>query len=212
MRRPRFIAEQARHARGPIGRLVASIMASETRAHNERAIAALDVADGDHVIDVGCGPGRGLAALAARTRCGTVVGADPSELMAEIATGRNRDLVRKKRAKVLIAGADSLPFPDKTFDKALCVHVLYFWKDLRANFKEIGRILKPGGRLALLFRSTLDQAAVSAFPPEVYHFRDLTVVRAALEAEGFAVTERDSPPDKTARHPAPHLLIATRCS
>ena len=43
MRRPRFIAEQARNARGPLGRLVAFVMARETWAQNRRAIQALDV-------------------------------------------------------------------------------------------------------------------------------------------------------------------------
>jgi SAM-dependent methyltransferase len=185
LRRPRFIAEQARDARGLLGRLIAFIMARETWAENLRAIEALNVQDGDHVLDVGCGHGRSLAALAARTPDGRVVGADPSELMAEIAVARNRRLIRRKRVAVTVAGVEALPFQDSTFDRALCVHVAYFWKDLDAALQEVGRVLRPGARLALILRTSRDAAAVSRFPAEVYRFRPLDEVLAALGAAGF---------------------------
>lgn len=128
MRRPRFIAEQARHARGPLGRLIAFIMARETWRENQRAIDALEVRETDHVIDIGCGHGRSLGALAARAASGRVVDVDPSDLMTEIVVTRNKALVKAGRVKVIVASAADLPFAVDTFDKALCVHVIYFWR------------------------------------------------------------------------------------
>jgi ubiquinone/menaquinone biosynthesis C-methylase UbiE len=190
MRRPRFIAEQARNARGPLGWLIAFIMARETWAQNQRAIASLDVQDGDHVLDLGCGHGRSLAALAERTPRGRVVGADPSQLMVDIAAARNRDLVRDGRVHVAVAPAEALPFGRAAFDKVLCVHVIYFWPNLQPSLAEIARVLKPGGRLAILCR-TSETASVEAFPRDVYSFRplgEITVAlsRAGLEAEDLA--------------------------
>lgn len=208
MRRPRFIAEQARHAQGPLGRLIAAIMVRETETHNERAIQALDVKDGDHVIDIGCGPGGSLAQLARRSPKGRVVGADPSELMARAATRRNRAQVNSGRVEVVVASAEALPFPNDSFDKAVSVHVLYFWADLEASLGELARVLKPGGRLALLFRSAEDVAAVRAFPPDVYRFRSVGEVRDALRRAGFATTETSSG-DVDGR-PAPNLVLATK--
>ena len=208
MRRPRFIAEQARHAKGLLGRLIAFIMARETWTQNRRAIDALVVAETDRVLDIGCGPGRSIAALASLATSGRVVGADPSELMAEIAAGRNRSLIKNGRAEVVVASAASLPFDDASFDKALCVHVVYFWNDLTVAFREIARVTKPGGRLALLFRTDADQKAVSAFPAEVYRFPSLSDVIAPLEAAGFAVEQNDElccEPNST-----PVLLLATK--
>jgi ubiquinone/menaquinone biosynthesis C-methylase UbiE len=205
MRRPRFIAEQAAHAKGPLGRIIAFIMARETWGENVRAIDALDIRSGDHALDIGCGHGRGIARLAALAPRGFVVGADPSDLMAEIAVARNRALVKKGRAKVVIATAADLPFPDAAFDKALCVHVIYFWKDLALSFREIARVLKPGAKLALVFRSSQHAAAVQSFPPEIYRFPSLDEVSAALAQAGFVVAA--APEDNPER---PHLLLATR--
>jgi ubiquinone/menaquinone biosynthesis C-methylase UbiE len=69
--------------------------------------------------------------------------------MVEIAAQRNRELIEADRVAVVLASVESLPVPDDFFDKVLCVHVLYFWKDLDASMREIARVLKPGGRLGL---------------------------------------------------------------
>lgn len=206
VRRPRFIAEQARNASGALGRLVAFVMARETWQQNLRAIEALQIEPSDRALDVGCGPGRSLAPLAARTPRGRVVGVDPSHLMVQIARRRNGDLLASGLGDVLIANAEQLPFGDGEFDKVLCVHVIYFWADLGAAFREIARVVQPGGRLALLFRSKLDETAVRSFPADVYTFRDVKDVRAALVAAGF------TPEDAAVTDDSPHLLVARRTS
>jgi ubiquinone/menaquinone biosynthesis C-methylase UbiE len=185
MRRPRFIAEHARNARGLLGRLIAFIMARETWSQNLRVMDALGIDQSDCILDVGCGHGRGLTELAARAWRGRVVGADPSELMIEVAAQRNRPLIEAARVDVVLATAESLPFPDGSFDKVLCVHVLYFWKDLDVSLREIARVLKPGGRLAILFRTRADLAAVATFPTEIYRFPALSEVTTALEWVGL---------------------------
>ena len=63
-----------------------------------------------------------------------------------------------------MASVVSLPFADAAFDKALCVHVLYFWNDLNQAFAEIARVLKPRAKLALLFRTISYSIALLAFP------------------------------------------------
>ncbi len=206
VRRPRIIAEQARHARGLLGRILAFIMARETWAANLLAVEALDITFVDHVLDIGCGHGRSLAALAARAPKGKIVGVDPSELMVGIARKRNRRLVKASRVKIIVATADHLPFPDATFNKALCVHVVYFWSDLETPLAEMARVLKPGGRLALLFRTSADVAATAAFPSEIYRFPARAEMEAALRHAGFAVDGVQAAVDGA----EPVLLVARR--
>lgn len=181
MRRPHFITEHARNARGCLGRVIAFIMARETWSQNLRVMNALGIDQSDRVLDVGCGHGRSLTELAARASKGHVVDADASELMVKIATQRNRHLIAAARIEVVNATAESMPFPDDSFDKVLCVHVLYFWRDLDRSLRETARVLKPGGRLGLLFRTKADLAAVASFPVEIYRFPALAEVAAALE-------------------------------
>ena len=140
MRRPRFIAAQARRAQGPLGRLIAFIMARETAGPNRRAIEALGVLQGDRILDIGCGPGIALTELATAAPAGYVAGVDPSPLMISVARRRNKPLVRSGRVSVTEASATALPFPDQAFDKALCVHVIYFWDDLGPCLREIARV------------------------------------------------------------------------
>jgi ubiquinone/menaquinone biosynthesis C-methylase UbiE len=207
MRRPRFIAEQARHATGLLGKLIAFIMAHETKGDNRRAIAALEIGPTNHVLDIGCGHGRSLPELAALTTDGKVVGADPSDTMVSIAKAHCAELIRAGRVHVVAAGVTGLPFGDDTFDRALCVHVVYFWPDLVDGLREIARVLKPGGKLALLFR-TGASPAVSAFPADVYHFPALDEMASALAAAGFAV---QIPPDAaTDQRDAAVVLVAIR--
>jgi ubiquinone/menaquinone biosynthesis C-methylase UbiE len=167
-----------------LGRLIAFIMARETWHQNLRVVDALGIDRSDQMLDLGCGHGRNLAELATRASMGHVVGADPSELMVEIASQRNRKLIEAARVDVVRATVESLPFADDSFDKVLCIHVLYFWKDLDVSLHEIARVLKSGGRLGLLFRTKADPE-VASFPPEIYHFPALVEVTAALEQAGL---------------------------
>ena len=204
MRGPRFIADQARHAKGPLGRLIAFVMARETAEPNRRAINELEVAETDHVLDIGCGPGTALSELATRTPEGHASGIDPSPLMVRLAQRRNGALIDQGRVTVARADISALPFPDSTFDKALCVHVIYFWDDLDHGFREIARVLKPGGRLALLFRSSDDQRSTASFPASVYRFRTVAEIEQALVTAGFVVKPQ-SPADKS----LPQVLVAS---
>jgi ubiquinone/menaquinone biosynthesis C-methylase UbiE len=204
MRRPQFIAEHARNARGLLGRLIAFIMARETWRQNLRVMDALRIEQADHILDVGCGHGRSLTELAARAPRGHIVGVDPSELMVEIAAQRNRSLIESARVDVVLSTVESLPFPDGVFDKAQCVHVLYFWKDIATSLREIARVLKPGGCLGLLFRTNADPKAIASFPPEIYSFPALADVSAALKRAGMDIHLAED----SANQPA--LVLATK--
>ncbi|MCA1372381.1 MULTISPECIES: class I SAM-dependent methyltransferase [unclassified Bradyrhizobium] len=204
MRRPQFIAEHARNARGLLGRLIAFLMARETWGQNLRVMGALGIEQNDEVLDIGCGHGRSLMELAARAPRGHIVGLDLSELMIEIAAQRNRSLIEAARVELVLSTAESLPFPDGVFDKVQCVHVLYFWKDIETSLREIARVLKPGGRLGLLFRTNADPKAIASFPPEIYTFPALADVSAALQRVGMDVHLAED----SANQPA--LVLATK--
>lgn len=108
-------------------------------------VAQTDLADKD-VLDVGCGFGWfELVALEAGAR--SITGIEPTD--ADLATARRH--ITDERATFAIASADSLPFPDRTFDTIVMWEVLeHIAKHSEpVAFRELARVLRPGGSLYL---------------------------------------------------------------
>jgi SAM-dependent methyltransferase len=185
MRRPEFIARQARCPTGIFGTLLAHIMAAETAHENHVALELLELQPGDHVLDLGCGHGRTLTHAARAAAEGFVAGVDVSQRMVRMAARHNAELVRRGRVEVRLATGCRIPYPDQRFDKVYAVHVLYFWADPAAHLQEIERVMKPGARLVLGFRSSEDTRAVADLPASVYRFYGQDEVRVLLATAGF---------------------------
>lgn len=188
MKRPMFIARQSSRPSGPFGRLIAWIMVRETAALNDRALALLDVQPTDHVLEIGFGPGRTVARIAEAAERGHVAGIDASASMMHVAARRNRAAAAQGRVELLQGDCAALPFDDARFDKAICVHTLYFWADTEVCFREIHRVLRPGARFVLGF-TPRDSPRSSSFPAAIYTFYDPESVRSMLASVGFHSVE-----------------------
>jgi ubiquinone/menaquinone biosynthesis C-methylase UbiE len=105
------------------------------------------------LLDLGCGTGHYLGW--ARSRGYEVTGTDGSEAMLAEA----RSLV--PGATLQLAPADALPFPDASFDAALCIEVFRYLPDVSPCIRELARVLRPGG-ICLATASPL--LNMSAFP------------------------------------------------
>ncbi|MEO3862184.1 methyltransferase domain-containing protein [Acrocarpospora sp. B8E8] len=104
---------------------------------------------GERVLDVGCGRGASLFPAAERVGPeGFVHGIDLAPGMVREA---GRDIQRRgvSNARVTIGDAESLDFPDASFDAVQSGLVLFFVPDMPQAAAEIARVLRPGGRLAL---------------------------------------------------------------
>ena len=100
---------------------------------------------GEHVLDVGSGPGFLAAEMAEEVGPeGRVAGVDPSESMLALAC-RNAP-----GAEFRAGGAIELPFPDASFDAVVSTQVLEYVEDVAAALAEARRVLRPGGRVLVL--------------------------------------------------------------
>lgn len=137
--------------RGIPGRLGGVIMARMNRDAAAQVIKLLDVRPDDKVLEVGFGPGVGIQLLLERLTGGLVAGIDQSQEMVRQAAARNAGALRESKADLRYGSAERLPFKDAMFDKAFAINSMQVWQDARAGLREIRRVLKPGGKVALCF-------------------------------------------------------------
>lgn len=102
------------------------------------------------VLDAGCGGGRTISKLAALATQGKVYGADFSEDSVAVSQKTNADAVRSGRVEIRHASVSQLPFADNTFDLITAVETHFWWANLSSDMREIFRVTKPGGQLAII--------------------------------------------------------------
>jgi demethylmenaquinone methyltransferase/2-methoxy-6-polyprenyl-1,4-benzoquinol methylase len=112
------------------------------------AVKASAVGPGDAVIDVACGTGKLAESLAERVGpFGRVLAVDLAPGMIAEATAQHRDLVQLEFA---VGDALALPTPDASFDAATIAFGLRNLADFAAGFRELARVVRPGGRVVCL--------------------------------------------------------------
>jgi len=112
--------------------------------------AALGLKPGEHVLDIGSGPGLLACELAeAAGPNGSVTGIDPSQPMLSRARGRPRP-PGSARLTFGPGEATSLPLADGSFDAATSTQVYEYVDDMPGALAEVYRVLRPGGRLLVL--------------------------------------------------------------
>jgi SAM-dependent methyltransferase len=149
---PRGGLAQFHQPTGAVGHIAGWIMGrrSSNVARNHWAVQLLDVQPTDRVIELGCGPGVAIAALTTRASRGLVVGIDHSQVMIRQARRRNRRAIRAGRVRLVHTPVESLSIGDGPFNAALAVNTVGMWPDPTARLREVARLLRPGGRIALV--------------------------------------------------------------
>jgi demethylmenaquinone methyltransferase / 2-methoxy-6-polyprenyl-1,4-benzoquinol methylase len=118
------------------------------RGWRRAALAATRLQPGGAVIDLACGTGKLSEELAARVGpFGRVLGVDLSAGMIEQARRAYPDLVQ---LKFLVANALGVPVPDAQFDAATIAFGLRNLPDFEAGFREMRRLVRPGGWVVCL--------------------------------------------------------------
>jgi ubiquinone/menaquinone biosynthesis C-methylase UbiE len=165
------------------------------------AVGELGLREGDRVLDAGCGTGRALPPLrAAVGPSGVVVAADltPAMLAAAVRAGRHRD------GQLLLADVTALPLRTESLDAVLGAGLIAHLPNPAENLRELARVVRPGGTLALFH--PIGRAALAARQGRRITPDDLRAeanLRPLLAASGWDMT---SYVDEDARF----LALATR--
>ena len=109
----------------------------------------IDIQDGWTMLDIGCGGGATLKRLLKRSRGAQVYGIDISQESVAKARKVNAKLL-DQQVFVSQGSAENLPYEDGKFDLVTAVETVYFWPNLLECMKEVNRVLKPGGKFAIM--------------------------------------------------------------
>jgi SAM-dependent methyltransferase len=203
------LGRQLGHPRGRSGRLVGAVLNRRNASTVAAAVASVPVHPGDRLVDVGFGGGLGLELLLRRLQdeaggCGVVHGMDVSETMVAAAGRRFRPHVAAGRLELHRAPMEALPLGNSAVDAAITLNTIYFLPDLAAAFRELHRVLRPGGRLVIGLGEPAAMARM-AVTREGFHIRPVGVVIDALGAAGLVLAEHRR---VGSGRGADHLLIA----
>ncbi len=173
--------------------------------YHRRLLAAAAIGDSDRVLDIGCGTGQTTLLAARAATNGSALGVDLSSHMLAYARRRAADegIVN---ASFEQADAQIHPFETAAFDVAISNTGATFFGDLVAGLTNIGRALRPSGRLALLTWQALpnnewvreftgalaagrDLPAPPPDAPSPFALSDPERVRSVLTSAGFTDIE-----------------------
>lgn len=125
-------------------------------------VRAIDPRPGQRILDVATGTGMVAAALVRRS-AGQVVAIDQSEAMLETARTRLERQPHLATQITFVSGeAEHLPFADAEFDALSFTYLLRYVDDREATMRELTRVVKPGGRIAMVEFGVPQAAALRA--------------------------------------------------
>jgi len=145
------------------------------------------------VLEAGCGTGRWLEELQLSAPC--VVGLDRSAGM----LGQARHSLRSPgNTRLVVGDAGRLPFPGASFDMVFCVNALHHFGEPRDFIAEARRLLRPGGRLAIVGmdpHAGQEEWYIYQYFPETYEldlerFPPGEAILGWMKAAGFAGVEQ----------------------
>jgi SAM-dependent methyltransferase len=169
---------------------------AELQRHDEVLRRACDVQPREQVLDIGCGIGQTTCEAARRAQAGGALGVDISGPAIE----RARALAQARGVRNVTfeqADAQVHRFPPERFDLAMSRFGTMFFDDPVAAFANVGRALRPAGRLVMMVwqageRNEWEVAirrslqAVASEGLDAFSLADPPAVTGILEAAGFA--------------------------
>jgi SAM-dependent methyltransferase len=145
-----LIGRQIRKPLGLSGWVLGHLMANEHKHLVNWMLESLNIQSTDYVLDVGCGGGMALKTIAGTASNGFTAGIDYSLAMTKQAARRNSTTIKRGNMSILQGDAMALPFNDGCFNTVCGVETFYFWPEPLSGLKEIWRVLRPGGSVALV--------------------------------------------------------------
>jgi ubiquinone/menaquinone biosynthesis C-methylase UbiE len=191
-----LLAAQLRKPDGEIGKQIGEVMNNGNNLINQWTIAALDVQDGDSILEIGMGNGYFVKDILSGRSSVIYHGVDYSQLMVDEAKKLNASFIDTKQANFTVANAGKMPFESNYFNKIFTINTIYFWDNAEDELREIKRVLQPGGKFVIAIRTkeSMDQMPFTEYGFIKYNQDEFVDV---LQKNGFTISnvdQRKEPP------------------
>jgi ubiquinone/menaquinone biosynthesis C-methylase UbiE len=153
----------------------------------------LALTPGDRLLEIGCGGGA-LLHEALKSGC-AAAGIDHSLEMVKLARKVNAKAIREGRLEIKESSAEMVPYGNSAFTCTAITNVLGFFEDPIRVFKEVNRVLAPGGRMVVFSTSKEARGTMAAPEPmasRIHFYEDAGIERMALKA-GFSKAKVERP-------------------
>lgn len=138
----------------------------------------MDYIGGGRILDIACGTGYGISIMSGSADF--VVGID-----IDIEAVRTAAAETGENSAVMIANGLGLPFADGTFDVITSFETLEHLHRRRDFLRELGRVVRPGGRLLLSTPNANYSQPVNGVPKNPFHVHEYTPEELVSELDGF---------------------------
>lgn len=171
--------------RKPVGFGGRAVLKSMNQGHKplrDWLFSAIDFGASNEILDVGCGSGALIADFVKNTSAEKIDGMDFSEESVKASKKMNKKELGN-RVNIYQADITKTDFDNYEYDTITACETVYFWPDVKAAFKEVYRILKPGGRFIIILEEC-DKAS-----DEMTHIIDGMVIYSKEELTSWLTEE-----------------------
>jgi SAM-dependent methyltransferase len=174
---------------GFAGKIFGKIMEWTNANAYSQALKALAPIDDELFLELGFGTGRFAEMLLSTTTNTFMAGVDPTATMVQ--TARDRLIGQGWSDRIeLKQGTDNLlQWEDGLFHAIIAIHCFQFWQDPEQSLTEIGRVLRPEGRIIFALRDNTKYAPDWLPNPLSLSGQEVELTKNLLEKHGYIVTE-----------------------
>jgi ubiquinone/menaquinone biosynthesis C-methylase UbiE len=174
---------------GFAGKLFGKVMEWTNANAYCQALKALAPIDDELFLELGFGTGRFAEMLLSTTTATFLAGVDPTATMVQTATDRLVDQGWSDRIELEQGKDNLLQWEDGLFHAIIAIHCFQFWPDPEQSLTEIGRVLRPEGRIILALRDNTKYAPDWLPNPLSLSGQEVELTKNLLEKHGYVVTE-----------------------
>jgi ubiquinone/menaquinone biosynthesis C-methylase UbiE len=185
----RKIGSQFKKPTGTLGKLISNLMIIGNRSAYKTLIKELTPYSNGKILEIGYGPGIGIALISKKFESCDIYGIDFSELMLRRATNRNRQLIINNRVHLILGDFIEAEINTSGFNVIYCINVVYFWDDLHKPFERIRSLLKNDGLFCFYMASREDLDKIKFAKNDIFNKYSIEQITEALKSAGFGKVE-----------------------